>query len=178
MTAHPVPSDFESRTNATYAALMWALSRPGLIRHMPDAGQAGLIEALLDRECEVYCADAALAQIATRTGAALVAPDQADHLFFDSLPDAETLGQINLGSDLYPEKGATLVCKAVLGQGARLRLSGPGCNGPIDVQVDGLPDGFWQKRARLMRYPKGFELFLIDGAQVMGVPRSCQVEVL
>ena len=83
MTAHPVPSDFEARTNATYEALMWALSRPGLIRHMPDAGQAGVIEALLDRECKVHCADPALAPIVARTGAALVAPDNADHLFFN-----------------------------------------------------------------------------------------------
>ena len=178
MTALPVPSDFEARTNATYEALMWALSRPGLIRHMPDAGQAGVIEALLDRECKVHCADPALAPIVARTGAALVAPDSADHLFFNSLPDADTLGKINLGSDLYPETGATLVCNAALEQGARLRLSGPGCNGSIDVQVEGLSAGFWQNRVRLMRYPMGFELFLIDGAQVLGIPRSCQVEVL
>lgn len=178
MTAHPIPSDFETRTNATYEALMWALSRPGLTRHMPATGQAGVIEALLDRECKVHCADPALAPVAARTGAALVAPDRADHLFFDCPPDAETLGQINLGSDLYPETGATLVCTVVLAQGTRLRLSGPGCNGSVDVQVDGLSDGFWQNRARLMRYPMGFELFLIDGAQVLGVPRSCQVEVL
>lgn len=178
MTAHPVPSDFETRTNATYEALMWGLSRPGLIRHMPEAGQSGVIEALLDRECKAHCADPALVSNIARTGAALVAPDHADHLFFDSFPDADTLGQINLGSDLYPETGATLVCNAVLGQGLHLRLSGPGCNGPVDVQIAGLPDGFWQNRARLMRYPMGFEVFLIDAAQVLGVPRSCHVEVL
>lgn len=178
MTAHPVPSDFEARTNASYEALMWALSRPGLTRKMPVEGQAGVIEALLDRECNVHCAELALASIAARTGAALVAPSRADHLFFDRLPDPEILGQINLGSDLYPETGATVVCNVKLGQGMRLRLSGPGCNASVDVQVGGLPDGFWQNRARLMRYPMGFELFLIDGAQVLGVPRSCHVEVL
>ena len=178
MTTHPVPSDFETRTNATYEALMWALSRPGLIRQMPKTGQAGVIEALLDRECKVYCADPALTQIAARTGAMIVAPESADHLFFDSLPGADNLGQISLGSDLYPETGATLVCNVVLGQGQRLRLTGPGCNGAVDVQVKGLPDGFWQSRARLMRYPMGFEVFLLDGANVLGVPRSSHVEVL
>lgn len=178
MTAHPVPSDFETRTNATYKALMWALSRPGLIRRMPATGQTGVVEALLDRECNIHCADSTLAPIAARTGAALVGLNRADHLFFDQLPDADTLGTINLGSDLYPETGATLVCNVVLGQGLRLRLTGPGCNGAVDAQVEGLPDGFWQSRARLMRYPMGFELFLIDGAQVLGVPRSCHVEVL
>lgn len=178
MTAHPAPSEFEARTNATFEALMWALSRPGLTRDLPAPGQAGIVEALLDRECNVYCADPDLARIAAATGAALVTQEQADHLFLDMLPGADALRQIALGSDLYPETGATLVCNARLGQGAALRISGPGCNGAVDVKVAGLPDGFWQMRARLMRYPMGFELFLVEGAQVLGVPRSSQVEVI
>ncbi len=178
MTVHPTPSEFEARTNATYGALMWALSRPGLPRDLPAPGQAGIVEALLDRECSVYCADPELAQIAARTGAALVPRETADHLFFEALPNVDVLKQIALGSDLYPETGATLVCTATLGQGPHLGLSGPGCNGAVDIQVGGLPDGFWQARANLMRYPMGFELFLMHGARVIGVPRSTHVEVL
>ena len=178
MTAHPVPSDFEARTNATYEALMWALSRPGLPRSLPISGQAGIIEALLDRECKVYCAEAELAQCAARTGAAMVSPEAADQLFFETLQSTDVLKQINLGSDLYPETGATLVCAATLGQGPQLRLTGPGCNGAVDIHIDGMPDGFWQARARLMRYPMGFELFCVDGSRVVGVPRSTHMEVL
>lgn len=177
MTAHPTPSAFEARTNATYEALMWALSRPGLPRTMPEPGMTGMIEALLDRECSVSCATPELRTAAARTGAAIVSPEQADHLFFEDLTSADVLSSLRLGSDLYPETGATLVCAATLGQGPRLTLTGPGCNGSIDVQIDGLPDGFWQTRARLSRYPMGFELFVVDGARVLGVPRSCQVEV-
>jgi alpha-D-ribose 1-methylphosphonate 5-triphosphate synthase subunit PhnH len=176
MTAHPAPSDFEARTNATYEALMWALSRPGLIRDLPSPGQADIVEALLDRECRVCCATPEIEQVAARTGAELVGPDCADHLFFDRLPNVDVLAQISLGSDLYPETGATLVCAATLGQGPRLRLTGPGCNGVVEVQIGGLPDGFWQARARLIRYPMGFELFLVDGARVLGVPRSTGVK--
>ena len=29
-----------------------------------------------------------------------------------------------------------------------------------------------------MRYPMGFEIFLVDGARILGVPRSTVVEVL
>lgn len=177
MTSHPTPSDFEARTNATYAALMWALSRPGVPRDLPGPSQPGIVEALLDRECKAYCADPDLAQAATRTGAALVTPERADHLFLDSLPGAAVLWQVALGSDLHPESGATVVCNARLRRGPRLRLTGPGCNGAVDVQIDGLPDGFWRVRAQRIRYPTGFELFLVDGAQVLGVPRSSQVEV-
>ena len=177
MTAHPSPSDVEARTNATYEALMWALSRPSLPRELPAPGQLGIVEALLDRECTVYCSDPDLAQVASRTGAALVTPERADHLFLDTLPGAEFLRQIALGSDLYPETGATLVCNAQLGQGQPMRLTGPGCNGAVDVQVGSLPDGFWQMRAQLMRYQMGFELFLVDGVRVLGVPRSTRVEL-
>ena len=178
MTTHPAPSDFEARTNATYDALMWALSRPGLPRALPAPGQVGLVEALLDRECNVHCAEPDLAGFAARTGAALVAADKADHLFFDTLPTADVLKQISLGSDLYPETGATLVCNGTIGAGQGLRLTGPGCNGPVEVQLGGLPGGFWQMRTRVLRYPLGFELFITDGARVLGVPRSTQVEVL
>lgn len=178
MTAHPSHSEFEARTNATYEALMWALSRPGLPRRLPASGLAGIAEALLDRECKVFCDEPILAQAIAQTGAAMVSSAAADHLFFDTLPGAQVLEQINFGSDLHPETGATLVCMATLGQGPRLRLEGPGCNGSVDLQLDGLPDGFWQTRARLMRYPMGFEVFCVDGARVVGVPRSCRVEVI
>ena len=178
MTTHPAPSDFEARTNATYDALMWALSRPGLPRDLPEPGQAGLVEALLDRECNVYCAEPELAGFALRTGAALVAPDQADHLFYATVHTLDVLKQISLGTDLYPETGATLVCNGTIGAGQGLRLSGPGCKGPVEIRLGGLPEGFWQMRARVLRYPLGFELFVVDGARVLGVPRSCAVEVL
>ena len=178
MTPHPAPSDFEARTNATYDALMWALSRPGLPRDLSTPGQIGLAEALLDRESNVHCAEPELAGFVARTGAALVAPEDADHLFFDTLPDADVLQRISLGSDLYPETGATLVCNGTIGAGQALRLTGPGCNGAVEVQLSGLPEGLWQMRARVLRYPLGFELFVVDGARVLGVPRSTQVEVV
>lgn len=178
MTTHPARSDFEARTNATYDALMWTLSRPGLPRDLPAPGQAGLVEALLDRECNVHCAEPELAGFTGRTGATLVAPDKACHLFFDALPAADVLQRISLGSDLYPETGATLVCNGTVGAGLALRLTGPGCNGAVEVQLSGLPEGFWQMRARVLRYPLGFELFVVDGARVLGVPRSTQVEVI
>lgn len=178
MSLHPIPSEFEARTNATFDALMWALSRPGLIRALPGAGQAQIVEALIDRECGVHCTDPDLAAVASRAGAEIVALAAADHVFAALQPDLALLQNLRCGSDLYPEDGATLVLPADLDQGAALRLTGPGIDGSVTVSVGGLPDGFWQMRARVMRYPMGFELFLIDGARVMGVPRSTHVEVL
>lgn len=176
MGAHPTPSDFEARTNATYDALMWALSRPGLPRDLPSAGQSGIIETLIDRECAVYCEDPAMAEIAARTGAAMAPPEDADHLFL-SQPPAQLAG-LRQGSDMYPEGGATLVIPVTLGAGDRHRLTGPGVNGAVELTLTGIPQSFWAERQRVMRYPMGLEIFLLDGAQVIGIPRTTVVEVL
>ncbi len=176
MGAHPTPSDFEARTNATYDALMWALSRPGLARELPAPGQAGVIETLIDRECAVYCEDAGMAELAARTGAEMVAPEKADHLFLTQ-PPVQLMG-LRQGSDMYPEEGATLVIPATFGTGDRLRLTGPGVDGEVEFTLSGITHAFWAERQRVMRYPMGFEVFLLDGTSVIGIPRTTVVEVL
>jgi alpha-D-ribose 1-methylphosphonate 5-triphosphate synthase subunit PhnH len=176
MPAPPVPSAAETRANAAFEALMWALSRPGLPRTLPEAGPHSVIEALIDRECAVHCADPALAEAVARTGAAPVPMEEADHVFVTALR-IEDLPRLRRGSDLYPDDGATVICPARLGEGPPLALTGPGCDGPVRARIGGLPDGLWAARARAMRYPMGFELVFIDGAQVLGVPRSTHVEV-
>ncbi len=178
MTAHPIPSDFETRTNATYDALIWALSRPGLVRQLPMPGQANIVETLVDRECAVHTGDDMLADVARRTGATIVDPDAADHLFFGNAPTADLLGILRQGTDMYPEEGATLVLPCSIGQGPKLRLTGPGVDGSLEIKIGSIAPGFWEKRRAVMRYPMGFEIFLIDGAQVIGLPRSTEIEVL
>lgn len=175
---HPVPSAEESLANATYEALMWALARPGMVRHLPQPGPGALVETLIDRECQVFCENDALRLRAERTGAALVELAQADHVFLDRLDDPATLTRLRQGSDLHPEDGATLVLPAELGTGTALRLTGPGVDGTIEIRVGGLPEGLWAMRAEVMRYPMGFEMFLIDGDRVAGLPRTTAVEVL
>lgn len=178
MVAIPRPSAFEARCNATYEALMWALARPGLIRTLPVPGPEAIVEALIDRECAVHCADPDLASLAERTGAALVGPEAADHVFAGRLEHADTLGRLRCGTDLHPEDGATLFVAARLGAGERLRLTGPGVDGAEEIAVEGLPEGVWQARRAAMRAPMGFELFVLDGDRVLGVPRSTTVEAL
>lgn len=174
----PQPSAFETRTNASFDALMWALSRPGLVRRLPEPGMAALVDALIDRECRVHAVADDVAAQAARAGAELVEVAAADHIFAGRLNDLTILDAVSLGSDLYPETGATLILPATIGTGHSLRLTGPGVDGQVIVQVDGLPPGFWARRRVAMRYPMGFELFLVDGDQVLGLPRSTEVEPL
>ena len=174
----PLPSLDEQRANATYEALLWALSRPGQIRTLPGSGEAGIVEALLDRECRVYASDPRLIPALVRSGAEVAELADADHAFLGTLQDVTSLATLRQGSDLYPDDGATVFILADLNQGAPVRLTGPGVDGVADLRVGGLPDGFWQERARVMRYPMGFEVFLLDQDRVAGIPRSTQVELL
>jgi alpha-D-ribose 1-methylphosphonate 5-triphosphate synthase subunit PhnH len=173
------PDAVELRSNATFEALMWALSRPGDIRDMPETGLAAIAETLVDLECVVFADDADLRSQIAATGA-LVADDlsQADHVFLSSLEGMEArLATIRCGSALYPDDGATLVANVRHGIGQRVRLSGPGVDGTLDVTL-GISPGFWAMRAMLCAYPEGFDMLLVDGRSVIGIPRSTLVEVL
>lgn len=172
--ATPLPSAAETRCNATYEALMWALSRPGVARTFAG-GVEVVIETLVDRECQVFCDDPTLA---TATGAHSAPFEAADHLFLSSPPAPDALIRLCQGSDLHPEDGATVVFSGQIGSGPHLRLSGPGIDGALDIQAGPMDATFWKARAEAMRYPMGFELFLLDCDRVLGFPRSTQVEVL
>ncbi|MGJ8623440.1 MAG: phosphonate C-P lyase system protein PhnH [Yoonia sp.] len=178
MLTTPTPDAAEASANATFDAILWALSRPGLPRHLPQAGEVGLIAALLDRECHVYAGDPLLIPMVAQSGAKLVDVPQADHVFLGRLTDLDLLRQLRCGSDLYPDEAATLVLRATFGEGPKVRLTGPGVNGAVEVQIAGLPTGFWAARTDMIRYPMGFDMLLLDGTQVIGLPRSTMIEVL
>lgn len=178
--AAPTRNASEIRSNATYEALMWALSRPGTVRTLPQPGMAVIAETLVDRECRVFAQDMELHPVIIATGAALAPAALADHAFL-SLENAESLdalSRVPVGSHLYPDEGATVFAAARLGEGRVLRLSGPGIETPAEIAVGGLADEIWKIRAARCAYPTGFELFLIDGDRVLGLPRSTKIEVL
>lgn len=170
----------EIRTNASYEALMWALARPGTIRTLPEPGMEAIAETLIDRECRVFSQDAALLPAIAATGATIAPAEAADHAFLspDGTAGLSALSLLPVGSHAYPDEGATIFAAARLGEGRRLRLSGPGIETTVDAMVGGLPDEIWAIRSARCVYPTGFELFLIDGDRVLGLPRSTTIEVL
>lgn len=178
MSATPLPTAEETRANAGFAALMGALARPGQILTLPEPGEGAVIAALLDRECRVHVADPLLMPQVLATGAEIAPVEAADHVFAGVLHALEALKGVQVGSDLYPDAGATVVLRATLDSGPALRLSGPGIDGSTEARIGGLPEGFWPFRAARARYPMGFEVFFIDGDRVLGLPRSTHVEVL
>ena len=162
---------------AAYDALMWALSRPGEVRVLPEPGMGSIIAALLDRECRVHVQEPELMPAVLNTGAIIAELGEADHVLMGRAFAPAMLADLAMGSDLYPDEGASVFLPARIGQGQALRLSGPGIEGSVECRID-LPPETWTIRARAMRYPMGFELFLVDGDRVLALPRSTSIEVL
>ena len=176
----PVRNPAEAIANATYEALMWALARPGDIRQLQESDPFALAETLVDRECRVFACDARLAERIAATGACLTPAAEADHAFLalDTPVGLAALRDVPTGSHLYPDEGATVFASADIGNGRGLRLSGPGVEGAVEIWIGGIPDEVWAIRSARCLYPTGFELFLIDGNRVLGLPRSATIEVL
>jgi alpha-D-ribose 1-methylphosphonate 5-triphosphate synthase subunit PhnH len=89
------------------------------------------------------------------------------------------LKHLLLGTNEYPEQGATLIIDVPylkVGMG-EITLTGPGIQHPILMDRQGLPLSFWEQRRELQNYfPRGIDLFLCSGNQVLGIPRSTKVE--
>jgi len=177
MLTTPRQSTAEGHANQGFAALMQALARPGHVQTLPEPGEGAVIAALIDRECRVHAVDPLLIPALLETGAEIAELPRADHLFAGELRDLDALSGLNMGSDLYPDEGATLIIRGQIGSGPVLRLTGPGIETEAELALGNVPEGFWRFRAEAARYPMGFELFVIDGARVIGIPRSTRVEV-
>lgn len=181
---HPNYSVEEARTHDTFMALMWSLSYPGKFYTLPEnSGDAlkSIGDTLLDIETSFYTDDATLVPHLQRAGARLLAPERAAYHFYPQLDEAElaSVRQANIGTLLYPDEGATLIIGATFGTGLSLTLSGPGIppSAPRTVTVGGVPAGLWQLREQAIRYPRGWDLYFVDGDSVLGLPRSTVVRI-
>jgi alpha-D-ribose 1-methylphosphonate 5-triphosphate synthase subunit PhnH len=176
-------TDSEARNHATFQALMWALSHPGRAQILPGDASRALVHiaaALLDLETSCFSPDPSLAREIGRTGARALPPSQAAYQFFPELraADLDLLRHAPAGTYVAPDEAATLVLGCELGRGRRLRLRGPGIQREAELQVGGLPEPFWELRAAAIRYPLGWDVLLVSGGRVIGLPRTTVVEVV
>jgi len=170
----------EALTRETFLALMNALSYPGRLQTLP-ARSLGAVhaaaETLLDLETSFFTPDSDLAEVLARSGARALPPERAAYHFYPTL-DADGLAQLqqaNTGSMRYPDEGATLIVGATFRRGKALELRGPGILGATHIHTCGLPAEFWALRERACQYPLGWDVFLIDDDQLIGLPRSTQI---
>lgn len=182
--SHPAYTTDEQLSRETFLALMWSLSYPGRAYPLPvsDLSAWQLIgDTLLDIETSFYTPDTTLPAYLARNGARSLAAATAAYHLYPALDEAalEAVGAASVGTMLYPDSGATLFVGCTLGNGTTLTLSGPGI--PPDtvqaVSVAGVPAAFWALREARLRYPLGWDVYLVAGRQVVGLPRTTQIKV-
>ncbi len=181
---YPQFTNYEMRTRHSFQAMMRALSHPGCIFNLLDNSQniyADLADSLLDLETSFYCEDHALLPILNKTGARELPSDRAAYHFYPSITDSQinTIVTANIGTLTYPDQGATIFISCHFGQGIQLKLTGPGIPPSTNriIQVNGIPHHFWQRRKEIARYPRGWDIFLIDGNSIIGLPRSTRIMI-
>jgi alpha-D-ribose 1-methylphosphonate 5-triphosphate synthase subunit PhnH len=128
MANNLLPTLDDTRTNATFEELMWALSRPGELRELPAEGFWPLAESLLDRECSFHVTnDPSLDMKMAATGARRMPLADADYVFaaIDAAENVEALSRLRIGSLLYPDDAATLFAPAQLVPGSNCALPVP-----------------------------------------------------
>ena len=171
-----VQTPFEAGTHATFEALMWAFSYPGQTRAL-EGGFSAIADALLDLETSAYTDDAALEPHLRATGAKLKSLGDAEYVFLPALTDLEPLRDVRRGSTLYPDHAATLIVGAKLETGTLLHLTGPGIQTALELRTN-LPLEFWQVREEVIAYPIGWDVLIVDGSRVLGLPRTTRIEVI
>jgi alpha-D-ribose 1-methylphosphonate 5-triphosphate synthase subunit PhnH len=65
-----------------------------------------------------------------------------------------------------------------LDDGTPMTWRGPGIRDSHAVHISGVPDSFWQERARLAsQFPCGIDCYFVRGGSVIGLPRTTRVGV-
>lgn len=172
----------EALARETFLALMWSLSYPGRTYKLPAMGQAAyqaIGDTLLDLETSFYTPDETLVTYLGRNGARNLGAERAAYHFYPEMDVAHLtdVGQASIGTLMYPDQSATLIIGCELGMGTRLSVSGPGIppGEARHIQVAGIPGEFWQLRERALRYPRGWDVHLVSGDHVIGLPRTTQI---
>ncbi len=179
---YPTYTPDEARDRETFLALMWALSYPGRIHDIGGAAHthdtfSAIGAALLDLETSFFTPDKTLADELLRSGARHLPASEAAYHFYPALDGAAlaSITQANIGTMLRPDEGATLIIGCAFASGSTFSLAGPGIQTTQEIRLGGIPARFWGLRERAIRYPLGWDVYLIDHGHVIGLPRTTQV---
>lgn len=180
MQETPIFTKHEERTQATFTALMMALSYPGEEEPLPSNDMVAIGETLLDLETTFYSSDREFAKLLAKTTAREVSAEQADYLFFPTVSEAdlELIKSAKVGTMLYPDRSATLILGCNFGDGMELSLTGPGIKTVQALHIENLPETFFTIRDIAIEYPLGWDVFFVDGSAVVGLPRTTTVEII
>lgn len=178
-----------------FRALMNCMARPGTIGTVlppvmpptPLGMAAGaLLLTLCDHDTPVW-----LTPILTRSelpgwigfhsGAPLTREKtEARFAFFEARALVPSFSHFALGSQDYPDRSTTIVIEMEALEGGRLlQLKGPGILDETVVAPKGLPELFlrqWTDNRAL--FPRGVDVVLTAGRQILALPRTCKIKAL
>jgi alpha-D-ribose 1-methylphosphonate 5-triphosphate synthase subunit PhnH len=179
------------QAQGSFRAILDALARPGTTHRLSVPEVSGshigseLVSVLLtlsDHDTPIWLSPE-LGREETRqfigfhTGAPIV-DEPAKAMFVFVAGQLTPLDQFNLGTQEYPDRSTTVVCAVPsLDGGPQLVLRGPGIEHHRHIGPKGLPDDFIaQWTANRALFPRGVDLLLVAGGQVMGLPRTVRIE--
>ncbi|MGE4481526.1 phosphonate C-P lyase system protein PhnH [Acidocella sp.] len=171
---------------ACFRAVLSAFSRPGHRVALPvppavappglSRACAALLLTLADAQTRVALDEAHPARdwLVFHSGARLTGARDADFHVSATRPALATLRQ---GSDEVPEDGATLILDLpAFAPGRAMRLSGPGLKEETTTALP-LDDGFVQEwRVQSRAAPRGVDVVLCAGMEMVALPRSLRIE--
>jgi alpha-D-ribose 1-methylphosphonate 5-triphosphate synthase subunit PhnH len=191
MTALAFNAAFASQ--AAFRAIMECFARPGEIRTLDGVAvpaplapaAAALVQSLADYETPIWL-DKPLTHtpavgewIRFQTGAPLVSDSRqaAFALIADPL-GLQDFAQFAFGSEEYPDRSATLIVQIERFDGRGFAIEGPGIKGARMFAAEPLPDTFAERlSANRELFPRGVDLVLVAGEQVMALPRSVRISL-
>ena len=182
---------FESQS--VFRGVLTALSRPGRVVDLVASvtppsplmsGAAAILVTLADDTTRLWL-DAALSHGAVpawagfHTGAPIVSDPAAAAIAVVADPlEIPPFHAFQLGTAEYPDRSTTLIqqVQSLDDGGPGLVLAGPGIDGHAHLAPGPLPADFIARmRANRALFPRGVDLFLVAGSQVVGLPRSTRV---
>lgn len=199
MQAIPMPPmvGFDDPVHASqrvFRALLDAMSHPGkiitldVIEAAPaplNTATAAICLSLVDFETPLW-ADADIASsgeamnyLRFHCGCPVTQdPKEARTGLFADVTALSSFERFSLGTDERPDLSTTVIVQVDgLSSDAGMTLSGPGIKSTRALNVDGATDAFWTAaRANNQMFPRGVDLILTAGDQVVCLPRTTKVE--
>ncbi|MBB5049828.1 alpha-D-ribose 1-methylphosphonate 5-triphosphate synthase subunit PhnH [Rhodopseudomonas rhenobacensis] len=194
-TVAELPAGFADKVTAaqsTFRAVMDAMARPGRICKVAAAlpapaplmpAVAAIALTLFDHDTPIWL-DAAVVRhrevgqwLKFHCSAPVV--EEASVASFALVADPARMPALDcfaLGSNDYPDRSTTLILQvASLTDGAPLELSGPGIRGTTALAATVSADLIAQLALNRELFPRGVDLVLVAGDEVVALPRSTRI---
>ncbi|MDF0729184.1 phosphonate C-P lyase system protein PhnH [Pseudomonas entomophila] len=187
----PAFSDPVLDAQRSFRAALKALANPGQPQALAPAtlpaplnglhpATYALCLALLDVDTPLWLAPAfdtpaIRANLGFHCGCPIVAERPQARFALLNASGLDDLSGFDSGNDRYPDQSCTLLVQLPALDGGDVTLwRGPGIREQQAVMLPVAAD-FWRQRAARNAFPRGLDLLLIAGEQLLGLPRSTRV---